>query len=135
MNLRRDWYFLQVGPLDPRAQKFPLPDELMGRLLEFVIKRTWSGRALGFQPQHEGELDVPSRKVHEPGWVEKIRARPSIMDYAPVQLCRAAGRITSPLGVWRRGIRPYDVWATVWGYKPDALRRKPRMRRKPRWMP
>ncbi len=32
MNLQRDWYFLQVGPLDPRAQKLPLPDDLMGRL-------------------------------------------------------------------------------------------------------
>jgi hypothetical protein len=26
MNLARDWYFVQVGPLDPRAQKLPLPD-------------------------------------------------------------------------------------------------------------
>ena len=34
MNLQRDWYFLQVGPLDPRAQKLPLPDDLMGRLLQ-----------------------------------------------------------------------------------------------------
>src|SRR5580658_3870381 len=37
MNLQRDWYFLQVGPLDPRAKKLPLPDDLMGRLLEFVV--------------------------------------------------------------------------------------------------
>jgi len=36
MNLQRNWYFLQVGPLDLRAQKLPLPDELMGRLIEFV---------------------------------------------------------------------------------------------------
>src|SRR6185503_15902852 len=32
MNLQRDWYFLQVGPLDPRAKHLPLPDDLMGRL-------------------------------------------------------------------------------------------------------
>ena len=31
MNLNRDWYFVQVGPLDPRAKKLPLPDDLMGR--------------------------------------------------------------------------------------------------------
>ena len=29
MVLARDWYFVQVGPLDPRAQKLPLPDDLM----------------------------------------------------------------------------------------------------------
>ncbi len=27
MNLNRNWYFLQVGPLDPRAKKLPLPDD------------------------------------------------------------------------------------------------------------
>jgi hypothetical protein len=32
MNLQRDWYFLQVGPLDARS-KLPLPDDLMGRLV------------------------------------------------------------------------------------------------------
>ena len=37
MNLARDWYFVQVAPLDPRAQKLPLPDDLMGRLLEYVV--------------------------------------------------------------------------------------------------
>ena len=31
MNLVRDWYFVQVGPLDPRAATLPLPDDLMGR--------------------------------------------------------------------------------------------------------
>src|SRR5258707_14215735 len=34
MNLQRDCYFLQVGPFDPRAQKLPLPDVFMGRLLD-----------------------------------------------------------------------------------------------------
>ena len=36
-NLATMWYFTQVGPLDPRAQKLPLPDDLMGRLIEFVV--------------------------------------------------------------------------------------------------
>ena len=36
-NLAQDWYFVQVGPLDPRARKLPLPDDLMGELVD-----TWS---------------------------------------------------------------------------------------------
>ncbi|MDX1568387.1 MAG: DUF5117 domain-containing protein, partial [Longimicrobiales bacterium] len=36
-NLVRNWYFTQVGPLDERAQSFPLPDSLMGRLVEYVV--------------------------------------------------------------------------------------------------
>ena len=34
-QLVEDWYFVQVGPLDPRANKLPLPDDLMGDLLTF----------------------------------------------------------------------------------------------------
>jgi hypothetical protein len=30
MNLLRNWYFIQVSPLDVRAQTLPLPDSLMG---------------------------------------------------------------------------------------------------------
>src|SRR5260221_4286711 len=33
-NLARTWYFTQAAALDPRAREFPLPDSLMGRLLE-----------------------------------------------------------------------------------------------------
>ncbi|HXA50789.1 MAG TPA: DUF5117 domain-containing protein, partial [Candidatus Acidoferrum sp.] len=47
MNLARDWYFVQVGPLDPRAKKLPLPDDLMGRLLEYVVAHE-VGHTLGF---------------------------------------------------------------------------------------
>jgi hypothetical protein len=36
-QLVEDWYFVQVGPLDPRAAKLPLPDDLMGDLLGFVV--------------------------------------------------------------------------------------------------
>ena len=31
MNLLTHWYFVQAGPLDPRAQKLPLPDDADGR--------------------------------------------------------------------------------------------------------
>ncbi len=48
MNLASDWYFVQVGPLDPRAKTLPLPDDLMGRLIEYVVAHE-VGHTLGFQ--------------------------------------------------------------------------------------
>ena len=59
MILARDWYFVQVGPLDPRAQKLPLPDELMGRLLEYVVAHE-VGHTLGFQHNMKASSDVPA---------------------------------------------------------------------------
>jgi hypothetical protein len=32
-NLAKNWYFVQAGPLDPRAKTLPLPDDLMGELM------------------------------------------------------------------------------------------------------
>jgi Met-zincin len=48
VNLIRDRYFVQVSPLDPRAQKLPLPDDLMGKLLQFVVSHE-VGHTIGFQ--------------------------------------------------------------------------------------
>ena len=56
-QLVEDWYFVQVGPLDPRANKLPLPDDLMGDLLTFV-RGARSRPHAGLAAQHEGQLDV-----------------------------------------------------------------------------
>jgi len=63
MNLQRAWYFVQVGPLDPRAQKMPLPDELMGRLSSYVVAHE-VGHTLGFQT-HEASSTYPQEKVRD----------------------------------------------------------------------
>ena len=57
MNLARNWYFVQVGPLDPRAKTLPLPDDLMGRLIEYVAAHEVGPHAR-VPAQHEGQLDV-----------------------------------------------------------------------------
>ncbi len=59
MDLARDWYFVQVGPLDPRAQKLPLPDDLMGRLLEYVVCHE-VGHTLGFQHNMKASSMYPA---------------------------------------------------------------------------
>ena len=116
MNLQRDWYFLQVGPLDPRAQKLPLPDDLMGRLLEFVLAHE-VGHTLGFQHNMKASSMYPQEKVRDAEWVKKMGHAPSIMDYSRFNYV-AQPEDNIPVENLTPGIGPYDVWATVWGYKP-----------------
>ena len=116
MNLQRDWYFLQVGPLDPRAQRFPLPDDLMGRLLEFVVAHE-VGHTLGFQHNMKASSMYPQDMVRNPEWLKKMGHTPSIMDYSRFNYV-AQPEDKIPVEDLVPGIGPYDVWATMWGYKP-----------------
>jgi hypothetical protein len=118
MNLQRAWYFVQVGPLDPRAQKLPLPDDLMGRLLEYVVAHE-VGHTLGFQHNMKASSTYPQEKVRDKDWMHKMGAAPSIMDYARFDyVAQPEDKIDVEDLVPRIG--PYDVWATKWGYTPIA---------------
>src|SRR5579871_942373 len=118
MNLQRDWYFLQVGPLDPRAQKLPLPDDLMGRLLEFVVAHE-VGHTLGLQHNMKASSMYPQDKVHDKDWVHNMGAAPSIMDYARFNYV-AQPEDNIPVEDLVPRIGPYDTWALKWGYSPIA---------------
>ena len=91
MNLARDWYFVQVGPLDPRAQKLPLPDDLMGRLLEYVVAHE-VGHTLGFQHNMKASSMYPADKIRDKEWVHKMGHTPSHHGLLALQLRGAAGR-------------------------------------------
>ncbi len=116
MNLARDWYFVQVGPLDPRAQKLPLPDELMGRLLEYVVCHE-VGHTIGFQHNMKASSMYPADKIRDKDFVHKMGHTPSIMDYSRFNyVAQPEDRIATEDLIPRIG--PYDIWATKWGYSP-----------------
>ena len=81
MNLQRAWYFTQAGPLDPRAKKLPLPDDLMGDLVEFVVAHE-VGHTLGFQHNMKGSSEYPFDKLRDKEWLHTMGHTPSIMDYS-----------------------------------------------------
>ena len=117
-DLQRNWYFSQVGHLDPRAQKFPFPQELMGRLVQFVAAHE-VGHTLGFPHNFKGSSMYPFDSVRSKTWTAKMGHSPSIMDYARFNYVAqpedgiAIGDLTPKVG-------PYDRYAVQWGYAPIA---------------
>ena len=118
MNLVRDWYFVQVGPLDPRASKLPLPDDLMGRLLEYVTTHE-VGHTLGYQHNMKASSEYPAENIRKADWVKKMGHTPSIMDYSRFNYVAQPEDHIDPADLIPR-VGPYDKWATMWGYKPIA---------------
>lgn len=120
LNLVRNWYFVQASPLDPRAQSLPLPEDLMGRLLTFVVTHE-VGHTLGLLHNQKASSTYPLANLRDPEWLARMGHTPTIMDYARFNyVAQPEDNVPPDLLIPRLG--PYDLWAVKWGYAsiPDA---------------
>jgi hypothetical protein len=122
-NLAKNWYFVQAGPLDPRARTLPLPDDLMGELMRYVVAHE-VGHTLGFQHNMKASSAYTIEQIRDPKWVKEMGHTPSLMDYSRFNYVAQPEDKIDPADLIPK-IGPYDKWATMWGYKPIPEARTP----------
>jgi hypothetical protein len=120
MSILREWYMIQCGPLDRRAQKMQFDDELMGQLIRSVASHE-VGHSLGLTHNYAASATVPVEKLRDRIWLEANGHTPSIMDYARFNYVAQPQDSVGERGLISR-IGIYDHWAIEWGYRifPEA---------------
>ncbi|HEX3157279.1 MAG TPA: zinc-dependent metalloprotease [Gemmatimonadaceae bacterium] len=123
MNLNRAWYWTQVGALDPRAKRLPLPDSLMGRLMEYVVAHE-VGHTLGLPHNMKASSTYPVDSVRNRDFVSRMGHTPTLMDYSRFNYV-AQPEDSIALGDLVPRIGPYDAFSIKWGYMPVPGARTP----------
>jgi len=111
-KLIRDWYFVQASPCDTRAQTLPLPDDLEGELVRFVVAHE-VGHSLGFPHNMKASSSYTIEQLRNPEWTKKNGTAPSVMDYARYNYVAQPG---DGAGLMPK-VGPYDYFAVNWGYR------------------
>jgi hypothetical protein len=113
-DLVQRWYFMQAGAVDPAAQKLPFSDDLMAKLVEYVVSHE-VGHTLGLAHNFKASNWYTPAQLRDPKFTAEHGLSASIMDYSRFNYVAQPGDgVTTFLG----GIGPYDKMAIEYGYKP-----------------
>jgi hypothetical protein len=115
MSLLRTWYVIGASPLDPRARRLPLPDSLMGRLVQAIVEHE-VGHAIGLEHNIKASALYPTDSLRSASFLRRMGHTPSVMDRGRINyVAQPEDGIPPELLLERVG--PYDHFMVMWQHK------------------
>ncbi len=114
LKLAQQWYFSMCAALDPRAKRLPLPDDLQGEILRYIVAHE-VGHAIGLRHNHKASSAFSVEQLRDPAFTAKHGTVASITSYGRFNYVAQPGDNVVQL---MPKIGPYDDFAIAWGYRP-----------------
>lgn len=107
-------YFVRSGPLDEKAQKFPFPDELLGKLYQTLVAHE-VGHVFGLMDANFGKFSYPTDMISDADWLKGMGHTPSAMNYTRSNnIAQPEDSIPPSLLIQKVG--PIDRYNIRWAY-------------------
>jgi len=113
LKLCQTWYFAQASAADPEARTLPMPTDLIGRMLTYVVTHE-VGHTLGLAHNFLASSTYPTEMLRNKEFTDKYGDEASIMDYGRFNYVAQPGDNANLIPK----IGPYDYFAIKYGYMP-----------------